>query len=65
MTLLGPNGEPISSDFAKAKVKSKTSPKIGELAVYNDEFGSNRINSLPMDNTLQFNTDRLTLQITG
>ena len=61
MTLLGPNGEPISSDFAKAKVKSKTSPKIGELAVYNDEFGSNRINSLPMDNTLQFNTDRLTL----
>lgn len=62
MSLLGPNGSPISSEeYAKPKVKSKVKPKIGELAV---GFGEELYSALrfnPTPNSLQFDTSKLTL----
>lgn len=57
-TLLGPNGKPISSSmFAKAK---KSHPLIGEIAV--PWAGQQEMPvRFPLENTLQFDTSRLTL----
>lgn len=62
MSLLGPNGQPISSDsFAKSKAsKSIKNPLIGEIAPgYGKPAAPNF--RMPLQNTMQFDTSRLTL----
>lgn len=62
MSLLGPNGNPISSnDFKKVTVKSKGKPIIGEIGVGFGEETNTRISWAPSNNGLQFNTEKLTL----
>ncbi|AXH46464.1 portal protein [Gordonia phage RobinSparkles] len=58
--LLGPNGQPISSDYAKTKVKSSKKPKVGEIGGWSN-LSLMKAQLLPANNHLQFDTSKLRL----